>query len=251
MDINNIYVKDILYIATVPSPKGRIETMYNRSSYGLSFTTDGQITYTQNGKSFVQDKDHAVILPKGQSYTIRGNKTGSFPVINFDCDVFFTDTIIVLPVSNTNSILKDFEHLKHLFFQQKNRFLMLSIFYNILHKIIQSENPSTNQLTPALEYIEGNYHHNITNAVLAEKCLMGEDYFRKQFKKHFGISPKQYLIDIRINTAKQMLTDGTMKITVISELCGFTNPYHFCRLFKQRTSMTPSEFINQHKIRKI
>ena len=61
-DLNNIVVTDVLNAITVFSPKGKNNTMHNRNSYGLSFCLEGQITYTQNGKKYVSDKNHAVIL---------------------------------------------------------------------------------------------------------------------------------------------------------------------------------------------
>ena len=66
-------------------------------------------------------------------------------------------------------------------------------------------------------------------------------------KKTYGISPKQYIIDTRMNMAKQMLSEGSFKINAISEKCGFTNPYHFCRLFKEKTGLTPTEYMKQNK----
>ena len=251
MDLNNINITEVLDAITVFSEKGRHEKMHNRKNYGLSFTNDGQITYVLDGKSFVSDKTHAVILPEGQSYDIYGNKTGYFPVINFKCDNLPSDTITVLSVNNPDSIINDFEYLKKLTFQPSNRLQIMSIFYNILYKLSRYENETSNPLSPALEYAENNYSLNITNKELAKKCFLSEDYFRKQFMKEYGISPKQYVIDIRISKAKQMLTESIFKINTISEMCGFKSPNHFCRLFKQKTGVTPSEYMIENKISKI
>ncbi len=80
---DKIAVTEIMNTITVFSQKGRNEQMYNRLYYGLSFCLNGQITYLQNGKEFVSAPGYAVILPKGQSYTIRGNKDGVFPRYQF------------------------------------------------------------------------------------------------------------------------------------------------------------------------
>ena len=86
--INKITVTDIKELFTVSSPRGRKEEIRNRKSYGLSFCAEGKITYEIGGKQAVSDENHAVILPKGQSYSLYGNKSGIFPVINFDCKEF-------------------------------------------------------------------------------------------------------------------------------------------------------------------
>ena len=82
----------------------------------------------------------------------------------------------------------------------------------------------------------------LTNESLASECKISEVYFRKLFKEHFGISPKQYVIDVRLERARQLLTEGSVSLAQISEACGFTNQYHFSRIFKERVGLTPSEY---------
>ena len=101
MNIENMVIEDVLSVVTVYSPKGRVDSTHERLSYALSFTTDGQITYTHKGKNFISDKYSAVILPKGQTYDIKGDKEGIFPVINFECNNLSLDTIAVFPIKNS------------------------------------------------------------------------------------------------------------------------------------------------------
>lgn len=46
-------------------------------------------------------------------------------------------------------------------------------------------------------------------------------------------------------------SEGVLKINAVSERCGFTNQYHFCRVFKEKTGLTPTEYMNKHRIYKI
>lgn len=248
MNLNEIIITDIVDVLTVFSSKGRYETMTNRKCYGLSFTSDGQITYTHNGTSYIQDENHAVILPKGQSYTIYGTKDGKFPVINFEGSNLFIDTITLLTVDNVDFIMKEFEQIKKLQLLNNNRLSVMSSFYNILNHLAHSNKSGTNSLSPAIKYLENNFCQDVSNAKLAYECKISEEYFRKLFKKTYGISPKQYITDMRINKAKQLLKEGILKINAISELCGFSNQYHFCRFFKQKTGLTPTEFMKQNII---
>lgn len=251
MNLNELVVTEILDVVTVYSPKERHDTMVNRKSYGLSFTTDGQITYTLNGETYVSDRNHAVILPKGQTYTIQGNKEGHFPVINFEAVNFSESKITVIPIDNVDLIYKDYERMKkHALFKEQ-RLAVLSSFYNILYTLSHYEASKFNPLIPAVKHLENHFSCDITNEQLARKCDMGQEYFRKLFKKTYGVSPKQYLTDIRINKAKQMLKEGALKISVIAEECGFSNQYHFCRFFNQKTGLSPSEYRKQNRISKI
>ncbi len=250
--LNRIIVTDILDVMTVSSPKGRFGKMNNRKCYGLSFCTEGKITYTHNNREYVSDPHNAIILPKGQSYTIRGDKSGVFTVINFECMDFLCDTMMVLPVENIDFIMRDFIQMKKLFLFESNRTKVLSLFYNIIHGFSELTVSTGSVLFPAINYLEKNYSiPDITNTLLANQCNISEVYFRKLFTKEYGISPRQYIIDIRINKAKQLLTEGIYKINVISEKCGFTNPYHFSRLFKEKTGLTPTEYLKKNRVSKI
>ena len=252
--MNTLYkttVTDIKGLFTVLSPKGRNETIKNRKSYGLSFCTEGRITYEMNGKQAVSDEYHAVILPKGQSYSLYGNKSGIFPVINFDCKEFLCDEVISLPIQKSDTYVKDFEKMKALSLFEENRAKMMSVFYSILHRL-STESSVHNVILPAIRYIESNYQNpKLSNAELAEKCNISEVYFRKIFTETYKTTPKQFIVDIRINKAKQLLSDGFLNIGAVAEECGFSNQYHFCRLFKEKTGFTPTEYLKQNRIYKI
>ena len=251
--LNKIVVTDIIDVITVFSPKGRFDKMNNRKCYGLSFCKEGQITYTHNRKNYISDPHNAIILPKDESYTIYGNKSGVFTVINFECADFLCDTMIVLPIENIDFIMRDFVQMKNLFLFERNRTKVMSLFYNIIHSLCETAAiPGNSILLPAIKYLENNYSlPELTNKILAGKCNISEVYFRKLFTEQFGVTPRQYIIDIRINKAKQLLTDGMLKINIVSEKCGFSNPYHFSRLFKEKTGITPTEYLQQNRILKI
>lgn len=241
MNLKDITVTEIGSTVTVYSKKGRYDKTTNRSLYGLSFCKEGRIVYIQNGRKYVSDKNCAVILPKDGTYWIQRDQTGCFPVINFDCMEFLCDTVTVIPLQNADELITDYERMKKLNCLDGTRAQMFGIFYGMLHKICTDNIPC--ELKGAMRLIRSDFcDASVTNAQLAAACNISEVYFRKLFSKHFGISPKQLIIDLRIQKAKQLLSEGAWSISVIAEQCGFANPYHFCRLFKQRTGITPSEY---------
>ncbi len=248
--LNKLVVTDITNVMTVLSHKGRFVKINNRNSYGLSFCMSGQITYTHNGKRYVSDSEHAVILPQGQSYTLYGDKQGLFPLINFTCLNFSCDTIIILPIHDREFFIRNFEQIKSMFFFEEYKAKIMSIFYDMINRLINST--IYNTIFPALKYIEKNYQNpKLTNCNLARECKISEVYFRKLFANQFKTTPKQYVIDLRIQKAKQLLSEGILKINVIAEQCGFSNPYHFCRIFKEKSGLTPSDYSRQNRFYKI
>lgn len=141
--------------------------------------------------------------------------------------------------------------MKALSLFEENRAEIMSIFYSILHRL-SLESSVRNVIIPAIKYIESNYQNpKLSNAALAKKCNISEVYFRKIFTETYKTTPKQFIVDMRINKAKQLLSDGILNIGAVAERCGFSNQYHFCRLFKEKTGLTPTEYMKQHRIYKI
>ena len=130
--LKNIVITQIADAITVYSPKGRLEQMENRKYYGISFCREGQITYTHKGKEYISDNKHVIILPKGQSYTLKGNKTGEFPLINFMSSEPICDTFLLFPVKNINMFMNDFELIKKLILFPENHLKVMSILYNMI-----------------------------------------------------------------------------------------------------------------------
>lgn len=242
-DITVTAVKEIL---TIHSEKGRHVRMENRPFYGLSFCYEGKITYTHKGKTFVSDKNCAILLPKGESYSLYGSETGLFPLINFQCDDLKLDTFRCIPLINPEGYLKDFEKMKKLSIFDGNNLKIKSIFYDILSRLFSENTTEDNIISPAIRHIQNNYSDStLNNDTLANLCNISEVYFRRIFKEKNGTSPKQYVLDIRIKRAKQLLETGNLSVTQIAEKCGFSGVYHFCRSFKTITGLTPTQFAKQ------
>ncbi len=66
--------------------------------------------------------------------------------------------------------------------------------------------------------------------------------FRRLFKQHTGLSPNQYLLEIRIRKAQSLLTNTSLSVQRISEETGFDSSFYFSRFFKQRTSLSPLNY---------
>ena len=74
---------------------------------------------------------------------------------------------------------------------------------------------------------------------------------RKLFIHHLNTTPKQYILEQRLQKAKGLLTDTSLTVTAISENCGFSSIYHFSREFKKKNGITPSQYAESHKIFKM
>ncbi len=67
-------------------------------------------------------------------------------------------------------------------------------------------------------------------------------YFRRLFREKTGISAKQYQITVRIQRARDFLSNTDKSVKEIAGLLGFNSAFHFSTQFKQATDLSPTEF---------
>ena len=101
---------------------------------------------------------------------------------------------------------------------------------HILEKIINAKH-----------FIDSNYQHDISLKEISRASLISKFHFIRLFRKTYGRTPNQYLVEIRITKAKLMLKQGCQ----VSDAClavGFNSITTFTSLYKKTTGMTPAYF---------
>lgn len=104
-----------------------------------------------------------------------------------------------------------------------------------------------NQIKQAKFLIQENMANTLHQGEIANEIGIGYSLFRKKFKEYTGVSPTQYQIQLRTNKAKDLLIRSNLGLKEIAHNLGFTSTYYFCRLFKKKTSFTPSDYREKNK----
>lgn len=102
-------------------------------------------------------------------------------------------------------------------------------------------------ISKAIGYINQNYSDNITLESISERYFLSTYYFSRKFKEVTNISFVDYLNNVRIKEAKELLVKTDFNVTQICEMVGYNNATHFGRVFKKITSISPSEYQKLHK----
>lgn len=114
------------------------------------------------------------------------------------------------------------------------------------HRIREYEDGlPTYKLNQALEYINAHLDQEIKLADLAKLLGMSQYYFCRLFKQSMGISPYQYLIQQRVEQAKQLLKQKGVAIADIALECGFSSQSHLSEHFRKLTGSTPKAYRGQ------
>jgi AraC family transcriptional regulator len=98
------------------------------------------------------------------------------------------------------------------------------------------------KLKQALEYMNVHLNENVSLATISEELGISQYYFCRLFKQSTGMTPHAYLIQQRVNRSKQLLKQRELTINDIAIECGFANPSHFAKHFRNHTGISPKEF---------
>lgn len=104
---------------------------------------------------------------------------------------------------------------------------------------------SNEVLKKATLFMRHNYQQSISITALAQQLGIGERYLRSLFSHHLHMSPINYLNQIRINKAVELLRNTDLSVKEIGFRCGFQSPQYFSRLFKQYMGVTPHQLTRE------
>ncbi|MGF1522199.1 MAG: helix-turn-helix domain-containing protein [Leptolyngbyaceae cyanobacterium] len=101
------------------------------------------------------------------------------------------------------------------------------------------------QLERVIDYMKANLAQDVSILDLATLTSMSESHFSRSFKQSVGIAPYQYLMQQRVERAKQLLKQRSRAISAIALDCGFANQTHLTKVFRQITGVTPKAYQKQ------
>lgn len=98
------------------------------------------------------------------------------------------------------------------------------------------------KMMPALDVICQEYSRTIDLDALARKCHLSPSQFRRTFRRLLGRSPLQFILNVRLQAAADLLSNSRLSVTEIAMQCGFNEPNYFARQFRQHIGVSPSEY---------
>ena len=114
---------------------------------------------------------------------------------------------------------------------------------NIISQVKEKRNfNSKNFVEEAVKYLKGHFSEEISLEYMAGKVFLNQAYFSRLFKQYTGVTFTDYLIELRMEKAKELLSQGSYKVYEVSRLVGYKNEKYFFRIFKQYAGCSPSEY---------
>jgi AraC-like DNA-binding protein len=208
----------------------------------LSFRVNGTGAFEIGNKRFLTKPGDVLFLPANTPYKVEYSVSESI-VVHFDqCNYSQAENICI---GNSLETGIRFHHLLEAWNQRHSVNQAKHIIYDILDKMSNDQKKSFSDTAVAncIRYIEANF----CDCELDIKRVCGVGFIsvsslQRALAKCFGMSPKQYLIQLRMNRALELLTKNELSVKEISLACGFTDEKYFSRAFKKKYGYSPSQF---------
>lgn len=218
-----------------------------------------------NGENIIYDSSKYMLLPPNSSVEMKIEKPTKALVLelnedlintvseklSYELDVDLNKSILEKPFFNENNELIELTTKKIVETATKdtnNKEFLLDLYaqeitYSLLNTkgakdIISSD--FNNPINRSIQIMKGNLKNNITVSEIAYDLNMSLPSFSSKFKKVMGMTPNDYLTNLKLNEAARLLKFSS--VTEIAYDLGYENISHFIKLFKKKFGLTPKQY---------
>ena len=228
-----------------------------RLDYYLMHIVTGKLTVRLDGEDICASSGDSIIFPPTYKYFYRYTAEGeplSYLWVHFTgsaAEQYLSElginTLPTLCHSGKDSLVKlYFERMfEHYSSDGKLRELALSaLLLEALVEIarLSGTNEKEKSLSRSLAYINSRYTENIKVSELAGIEGLSPSRYHVVFKEHMGMPPSEYIIEQRLRHACGLIASTDMPIGQIASLVGYDDQRFFCRIFKKKLGVSPSEY---------
>ena len=214
---------------------------------GLLLVTQGSILYRWEGGQLRANTGDLLFLPKGCHYETIPTVARDY-LVNFRTDAeLLPETPVRLLTGASGDYVDSFQRLVDLKLQGKQHtFLADGRLLLLLERIVSDWKAGKSSfLEKALPLLA---EADLSIRQVAESCGISESGFRALFRKAMGMSPLQYRLETRINKARYLLESTDLSIQQIAEQLRFYDEAYFCKLFRQKTGLSPRSYAKNQKL---
>lgn len=161
-----------------------------------------------------------------------------------------------LNLDRVNVLFRQMLHLSQssYYTNQSVNYILTSLLIEITEQVILNFNitphsvAQEDNLPQILQWIKIHITQNISLQHVAYEFSFSKEYLARYFKKRMGMSMQEYINNLRISNAKQLLCNSGLNIKEIAHELGFIDEKYFFKLFKKYENLTPKQFRNAYNM---
>ncbi len=240
-----------------------MHALHSHPHYEIYFLCKGSRSFFLSNTFYKVNAPVVIVVPPHVMHKTEG---GSFMRFNIDVSPEYLDefeketldkkALLVTKLSPDTATRMEqlFNELSHVNRHQKHGEKILKTLFSYVVFLLSSNSAANLQPTATatqdipplvlkiINYLNENYAEKITLERLSEQFFVAKPTLLYNFKKYTGCSPIDFLVNVRLTKAKQMLLNSRKSVGEIAELCGFSSSNYFGLIFKQKENLSPSNY---------
>lgn len=259
---------EILYVFDPWAKPGSRSQLHHHDFLEISIILEGEARYFVDGRHVSLGAGHVMVFNPGaehgeeqveDTYSHQLHIGLSNILLDDLPRNFFPNQRALLSLGKTQySILEKAWELTKEFTEQQSDYqlmgkaliieMLVMILRSIEHnqeqfkpRLSQTEKRQQNLVNHSIYYLENHHAEEITLEQLAQQLYVSPTHLSKVFREATGMSPINYLIQIRLKHANELLKVGELSIKEVASRVGYQDAYHFSKLFKKYYGVAPSK----------
>ena len=245
--MKNIVIEcDESYTDLIPEYIGE-EKCESGHSFGPYVRTSYLIHYCLSGKGILCDSKGKHEVSKGEMFIIRPHEVTTYTAdledpwhyvwIGFSGThaKVFSSLASVMPVPEA-----PFSRLVELVRRSESSpRAYAALLHDLIYGTVEGVGDDGDKISSIRRYIDYNYMKNINMEELSSVFVFDRSYIYRMFISRYGISPKEYLTEVRMRRAKELLSLG-YRVSECAAMVGYTDPFIFSRSFTRAVGVPPN-----------
>lgn len=266
--LSPLALSSLLYVqnfALIYADKNYYTERTHCDSYMILFTYAGKGTLHYGNKSYTLQSGDGFFIDCNDFHSYQASSCGwTHSVLHFhgnNSGIFFNEylkngnIIFSEPTSGTyHTLLEQLVSTYGKVIPYRELYIS-NLLTNILTHLVadsanaKSTNPKLKEnMQKVVQYMEEHFSEDLSLDFLADYSSISKFHFSREFHKYIGLPPMEYLIQLRINKIKLLLTTTDLPANKIAASVGILNEQHFNKLFKKKTGMTPGKYRKKYTI---
>ena len=233
-----------------------------RYDYHLLLVNSGELEVAYDDKCKILKKGNFVIYkPEEKHYYKSISETSSFWMhfggtavdeilssYSLDTGIYMTEYNMTV-FSTYSDLIRQYNQPNLRNYTNGTLLILLAHIANMVNEAHIKKIPEA--ISEIITYINMNYNKQHTIEELSQKVGYSKSRFSHLFKEITNMTPLTYLNDIRLRNACEMLTGTSCSIGEVALSCGFEDQMYFCRVFKKKYDISPSEYRRTSRVSSI
>lgn len=251
-NISNLKIKSVIKVINKVTESQLIQYDNFLNLFQLIYVISGKAKVVFDNTAIVNEPGNIVFLPQGHfaNYYAKILEEEECIAVFFQADFPTENSLLSQNFIKNTKFPVLFEKLYQIWQRKEPGFYnqCMSVFYSILSEMELSSskylpNNKSNKLNKAIEYIHAHYTDSqFQYELLPSLCGISYTYFKKLFMERFCMTPSEYIKNLKIQLACELLLSNQFSVSQVAETCGFQDLCYFSKFFKTNVGISPSKY---------